>query len=327
MQDQPPLYVGIDVASASFDAFIDGTHHAKLPNEASGYERLRTLLPPTAHLVLEFTGVYSLGLATFCFEQGIPVSMANPLSVKRFAQSRMTRTKTDAADARLLSEYGSQYHPPRWQPQAAHFQQVRQLYALLTQYQKQHTALSNLAHQQARQVVATPTVVASLKASLEHLEAQIKTLQAQMLTLMKTHHRELFETLSSIPGLGPVSITLLLTLTNALQGFETANQLIAYAGLAPMICQSGTSVRKTARICRMGSAPLRKALYVAAWSAKRHNPACKQLYERLVARGKAHKQALVAVINKLLKQAFAVAKSGVPFDKNYTPTKFSTALT
>lgn len=92
-----------------------------------------------------------------------------------------------------------------------------------------------------------------------------------------------------------------------------------------MICQSGTSVHKTAHICRMGSAPLRKALYVAAWSAKRYNPPCKELYERLVARGKAHRQALVAVINKLLKQAFAVAKSGVPFDKNYSATKFSTA--
>lgn len=54
-----------------------------------------------------------------------------------------------------------------------------------------------------------------------------------------------------------------------------------------MICQSGTSVHKTAHICRMGSAPLRKALYVAAWSAKRYNPPCKELYERLVARGKA----------------------------------------
>lgn len=327
MQDQPPLYVGVDVASASFDAFIDGTHHPKLPNEASGYERLRALLPPTAHLVLEFTGVYSLGLATFCFEQGIPISMVNPLSVKRFAQSRMSRTKTDAADARLLTAYGAQYHPPLWQPQAAHFQQIRQLYALLTQYQKQQTALVNLSHQQSRQVVATPSVEASLKASLEHLAGQLKTLQAQMLTLMKTHHAELFATLSSIPGLGPVSITLLLTLTNALEGFQTANQLIAYAGLAPIICQSGTSVHKTAHICRMGSAPLRKALYMAAWSAKRYNPPCQELYERLVVRGKAHKQALVAVMNKLLKQAFAVAKSGVPFDKNYTLTKFSAAQT
>lgn len=327
MADLLPLYVGIDVASASFEASIEGTSYPGLPNEPTGFERLRALLPPAAHVVMEFTGVYSLGLATDLFERGIPVSVVNPLSVKRYAQSRLTRTKTDAADARLLAEYGAFYRPPQWQPQAAHFQQIRQLHALLAQYRKQHTALMNLAHQQARQVVATPTVEASLKASLDHLQAQIKVLDDQILSLMKTHHAGLFETLSSIPGLGPVSITLLLTLTNALEGFETANQLIAYAGLAPLIHDSGTSVHKAARICRMGSAPLRKALYVAAWSARRFNPPCKVLYERLLARGKARKQALVAVMTKLLKQAFAVAKSGIPFDKNYLPTKFSAAQT
>lgn len=233
MQDQPPLYVGVDIASASFDAFVEGTPSAKLPNDEAGYERLRALLPPTAHLVLEFTGVYSLGLATYCHQAGIPVSMVNPLWVKRFAQSMGTRTKTDAADARLLAEYGRRYGPSRWQPQAEPLQQVRQLYALLSQYHRQRTALMNLAHQQARQVVATAAVTTSLKASLDHLSGQIDLLKEQMLTVMKTHHAELFETLSSIPGLGPVSITLLLTLTNALEGFSTANQLIAYAGLAP----------------------------------------------------------------------------------------------
>ena len=48
-----------------------------------------------------------------------------------------------------------------------------------------------------------------------------------------------------------------------------------------------------------------------------NNPFCKELYERLVAKGKNKKVALIAVSTKLLKLIFGVVKSGVKFDKNY----------
>jgi transposase len=52
-------------------------------------------------------------------------------------------------------------------------------------------------------------------------------------------------------------------------------------------------------------------------SAKRTNAACRALYERLIAKGKNGKAALIAVCNKLLKQAFAIIKSGVPYHADF----------
>jgi len=43
----------------------------------------------------------------------------------------------------------------------------------------------------------------------------------------------------------------------------------------------------------------------------------KALFDRIVAKGKSKKLALIAVVNKLLKQAFAIAKSGLPYDENF----------
>jgi transposase len=67
----------------------------------------------------------------------------------------------------------------------------------------------------------------------------------------------------------------------------------------------------------MGNQKLRNLLFLCAFSACKYNKACRELYERIVTKGKSKKLALIAVINKLLKQAFAVAKSGLPYDENY----------
>ncbi|GAA4242489.1 hypothetical protein GCM10022292_12930 [Winogradskyella damuponensis] len=58
-------------------------------------------------------------------------------------------------------------------------------------------------------------------------------------------------------------------------------------------------------------------VFLAAFSAYKYNRGCKALYDRIVAKGKRAKLALIAVANKLLEQAFAIAKSGLPYDENY----------
>ena len=60
----------------------------------------------------------------------------------------------------------------------------------------------------------------------------------------------------------------------------------------------------------MGMSSLRAVLFMAARTARLYNPTCKDLYDRLRSAGKAHRVAMIAVVNKLIKQAFAIAKSG-----------------
>ncbi len=70
----------------------------------------------------------------------------------------------------------------------------------------------------------------------------------------------------------------------------------------------------------MGNRRLRKILFICSFSACKHNKACSKLYNRIVAKGKSEKLALIAACNKLLKQAFAIAKSNLWYDEDYRST-------
>jgi len=139
-----------------------------------------------------------------------------------------------------------------------------------------------------------------------------------MLLLIKQHHQELFEQVTSIPGLGRKSALLLVVITGGFTRFAHYKQLVSYLGLSPRIYESGTSIKGRARICKMGMSRVRAVLYVCSWSAIKANKACRELYERLLAKGKAKRLALIAVVNKLLRQAFAVAtKKEFYLEKTY----------
>ena len=88
--------------------------------------------------------------------------------------------------------------------------------------------------------------------------------------------------------------------------FDNAKQLTRYLGLSPTYQQSGTSVNLKGHINRNGDSYLRSQLYVAAFSSLRCNTECKACFDRLRANGKSGKVAVVAVANKLVRQAFAV---------------------
>lgn len=56
---------------------------------------------------------------------------------------------------------------------------------------------------------------------------------------------------------------------------------------------------------------------MCSFSACKNNKACKELFDRIVSKGKSKKLALIAVANKLLKQSLAIAKSGMMYDEQY----------
>jgi len=111
-----------------------------------------------------------------------------------------------------------------------------------------------------------------------------------------------------------------LVLTGGFERFNSASELCSYAGITPVIRQSGSRVQGQARISKIGNQKLRNLLFLCSFNAYKYNKACKTLYDRIVAKGKSKKLALLAVCNKLLKQAFAIAKSRIPYDENYRST-------
>ena len=106
-------------------------------------------------------------------------------------------------------------------------------------------------------------------------------------------------------------------ITDGFTKFETAAQLCSYVEITPTTRQSGSSVRGRSSISKVGNKKLRNLLFLCSFSACKHNKSCREIYERIVNKGKSKKLALIAVSNKLLKQAFAIAKSGNPYDETF----------
>ncbi|GAB4016126.1 IS110 family RNA-guided transposase [Spirosoma koreense] len=313
------IYVGIDIAKASFTLAIPqpqgGFLDYLLPNQPAGFEQLTTLLPPNCQLVMEASGPYYLPLAVYLHHHQQLLSVVNPLIIRRFSQMRLRRTKTDKADARLLSEFGANQRPALWQPPSLLMSQLAQLQTLLEQYIKQRTALRNQQEAFTHSGVPNPILEQSLQKSLDHLEEQIQTLEKQLDQLATTHYASLYANLRSIPGIGRKTALSLLVLSQGFSRFESAKQLVSFVGLAPRVFESGSSVKGKAHICKLGNSRIRQLLYMASMQAKKANPACQALYDRLVSGGKPKLVALIAVAHKLVRQCFAVASQGVKFNE------------
>jgi transposase len=177
--------------------------------------------------------------------------------------------------------------------------------------------LKNKLHGEA--VLGNPSkaVVSSLKRSLRQVKKEIETIEVKLLILVKQAHQDVLTRIKSIPGIGDKTAVMLVVLTDGFDRFSSGSELCSYAGLTPLIRQSGSSVKGRPRISKIGNQKLRNLLFMCSFNACKYNKACRDLYERIVAKGKSKKLALIAVCNKLLKQAFAIAKSGLIYDGNY----------
>lgn len=315
---------GIDISKQTFDCSItneDGKIEArKLPNNLKGFEKLKTLLPEGAHVVMESSGPYYYQLAFFLFKNNIRISVVNPLVIRRFCQMRMVRTKTDKKDAAMIREYGITEKPKLWEPDAPSITKLKQLNGAIDLLDKNITALSNQLEAFTQMPDADKKLLSSIKKIIAINEKAKEKMEKEMHEVATKEYDQVYKALQSIPGVGPKTAAILIAVTGNFKKFSHYKELIAYVGLNPRIFESGTSVKGKGHISKMGTARLRKLLYLCAWSAKRVNVHCKEMYERLKLKCKPEKVIKVAIANKLLRQAFAIGTSLKKFEINYQPT-------
>ena len=310
---------GIDVSKNYFDACVlqDGTERQKrFSNDRAGIAASAKWIGSDITCAMEATGPYYISLAIYLHQQGMMVSVINPLVIKRFSQMRLVRTKTDVADARLIATYAMTETVLPWTPPTEWSITLQQLDALSDQLQKHHTALLNQLQAFDATGMLEKKTRQLLCKNIRMIEKQQKEAEERMLQILNTYHGQMMKNLQSIPGIGKKTAALLITITNGFKRFESHKQLSAYLGLSPRIYESGSSTKGKARICKMGMSRARSLLYMCAWSARKCNKACRDLYERLLKKSKAKNLALIAVANKLIKQAFAIATQ----NKAYIPT-------
>ena len=311
------LFFGIDISKDVFDVMDSNENFHQFKNNTIGFKKFLKLLDKNSHCVMESTGYYHYQLAYFLVENNIVVSVENPLAIKRFIQMKLSKIKTDKSDAKMICSYAQNVDLKRWTGHSKIQQVNLQLIRLLDFQTKQCTGIKNKIH--GENVLGKPSksVLKSLKRLLKSIQNEMQLLEKELIKNVKQEHQQMLTNLKSIPGLGIKTTCLLLVLTDGFTRFDKASELCSYAGITPIIRQSGSSVKGRPRISKMGNPKLRKLLFMCSFNACKYNKACKALYDRIVAKGKSKKLALLAVCNKLLKQAFAVAKSGMPYDENY----------
>src|ERR1700744_293741 len=115
------MFLGIDVGKSDFHCSLlggDREAHNSFPNSSIGFGKLAKWLTnrnvKQLHACMESTGGWSEALALFLIDAGHAVSVVNPLTVKAFGQSELSRTKTDRADASLIARYCRAMNPMPW---------------------------------------------------------------------------------------------------------------------------------------------------------------------------------------------------------------------
>jgi len=308
---------GVDISKAVFDVVNTQGIHKQYENTLKGFKEFSKELSSQALVVMEATGYYHYCLAQYLYKYGHLVSVVNPLSVKRYIQMKLSKVKTDKSDAKAICEYGCLNEVPLYTAKDKDQAECLQLLSLIELYLKQSTAIKNKLHGEKTLGFPSKAVYHSLNRTLKSLQREIKTLEHRLTQLVKEHQQGQLTLLKSIPGMGHKTAMLLIILTDGFNRFENAKQLCCYAGITPTIRQSGSSVRGRSRISKVGNKKLRNLLFLCSFSACKYNKGCREIYERIVAKGKSKKLALIAVCNKLLKQAFAIAKSGLPYDEQF----------
>jgi transposase len=316
------MVVGIDVSKATLEVCLlreEGCEaYQQVANTPAGHEVLHNWLQAqssqTVPICLEATGIYGDALAHYLHQQHYPISVVNPAPVKAFASALMKRHKTDKSDAQVLAHYRAHITPPLWQPPSLCQSQLQDLKRLADDLQTDRTRVKNRLEGTR---LGSPAR-RYLEDQLAYLDQQLAQVQADIqkqLDQDETLHHQC-HLLTSIIGIGLTSATQVLAELPDLTQFDSADALVAYAGLCPHQQQSGSQLNRS-WLSKQGNAALRKARYFPALAAKRHNPHLRRFAERLSKAGKAKMVIVAAVMRKLLVLIYAILKSGQPYDPNY----------
>jgi transposase len=305
-------YAGIDVSKDWLDVYVHPAgFRLRLANSRDGLCRLRRQLAEVAleRVVLEATGKYHRLAHRTMSAWGYAVAVVNPLRARLFAEACGVLSKTDRIDARLLALMGQSLAPALSLPAPLEQEQLAELVNARAAATAEAVAMGNRLQQAQTGFLRNELKrrLNSLKIHLQRLEAEIdKRIKADPGLLAR------YTILLSIPGIGPAVACALLAGLSEL-GRCSGKAAALLCGLAPLADDSGK--RQGQRHIRGGRAGVRSALYMAALSAARYNPDLKATYDRLIAKGKAAKLALTAVMRKLV----VLANTLITQNRNWTP--------
>lgn len=301
-------FVGIDVSKDRLDvAFHPNTESFSVDHNKAGLaELIERLGNDVALVVVEATGGYERDVLAELISAGIPAALVNPRQVRDFAKAVGRLAKTDSIDAEVLARFAQAVRPRLHEPRSAEIEEIRALWARRKQLVEMLTAERN-----RRVKATTESVRANLTTHINWLDKQLRDIDRELKKRIEVSEvADLVDLLQTAPGIGPVfSSCAALELPEL--GKVSHKSIAALVGIAPFNTDSGRFSGE--RRVWGGRASVRAALYMGALVATRHNPVIREIYQRLRAKGKPAKVALVACMRKLLTILNAMARDRKPW--------------
>jgi transposase len=318
--------IGIDVSKLTLDVVLiqnSRETYRQFKNDSTGYKQImdwsRKQVEEKVQVCMEATGQYGLAAAKYLNSYGFEVSVVNPARIKAYAVSKLKRNKTDKADAKLIAEFCLKEKPSLWTPPPAHFLALKALIYRLDDLKNMKQQENNRTEFEA----AHPVVNDDLQEHLAFLNRQIKKVQGTIHGHIQAFPdlKHLVALLISIPGIGEITAARIISEVGNMHEFNNTRQLTAFAGLNPKKFLSGSSIHKKPRLSKTGNAILRKALFMPAIVAMKHNPIIRTFCDRLIARGLPKMAVVAAAMRKLLCLSYGILKNQMPFDPNFLTKK------
>jgi len=294
-------FIGIDISKSSFDiCVLPDTSLASFSNDASGIAQFLAFvsrLDNVARLVLEPTGGYERSVVDALLAAQLPVARINAKQIRQFARACGQLSKTDRIDAFVLADYARRMET-KVLTQASAAQTT--LVDLVSRYrQLSHMIVQEKNRREKLRARNEDRAKAWIEETLDFLMRQRQSVVDAMEACLRSDKdlADKAQVLTSLKGIGRKTACFLIAWLPEL-GLLDKGQIAKLVGVAPVNRDSGLMRGK--RMIAGGRKPVRDALYVAALPAIRFDPAMRAVFDRLKAKGKPGKVALVAVMRRMI---------------------------
>jgi transposase len=317
-------YVGIDISKETIDIrLLSSKLDGNFSNSPSGFRKMKSFIEKHVDrdtellFCFEHTGLYAVPLQVYLEKENMAYHMVSGLQVKR--SLGIQRGKNDQVDARRLAEYiylrRDEIKPQKLQ--SPHLIRLKYLLSMRSRLVRQRAGYMATVkdYKKCLAIADTDVLIHVQQAMIKAFDKQIILVEKEIRGIIASDPRiqTLFNLATSVKGIGLITATYMIVLTNCFTEFKTWRKFACYAGSAPFEHRSGTSVRGKTKISQYANQQMKAILTNAVKSAVQYSPEIRQYYQKRLKEGK-HKKIVVNIIrNKLISRVFAIVKRGNPY--------------
>jgi len=324
--------LGIDISKAKLDYALK--HHNKLihqgeiSNTLQGLKTLKKILKKLkidlskTLFCCENTGIYNSPILIFAEESKINLWLETPYTIKNTLG--LARGKNDKADAERIATYAYRYQDEfrPWTPPKEAITKLQRLWKrrktalkLSTQLKQNLNEIKDMQGKSAYNEAKK-----SFQHTLQSLEKDLKKIEADLKETLKSDKdlQRLHTIITSVPGVGTVTATYLIVLTEGFRRLNEPRKLACYGGVAPFPYQSGTSLQGKEKVSPFANKELKTLLHLCAVAILKMDNKFKDFYNKKIAEGKHVMSVINALRNKILHVLCACVRKNQEYEKNYT---------